>query len=97
MRVSRLFLRGGSRSSKKSKSTDFGFFLYLLAKTAFYWLFFQNNHGFKANLFYEILAFALVLFRNGTKQVKKSTPKCAFDLFAGRKEASGKPTSFGEF
>lgn len=41
-RVSRLFLRDDSRASKKSKSTDFGFFLYLLAKIAVYWLFSQN-------------------------------------------------------
>ena len=34
-RVSRLFLRDDSRASKKSKSTDFGFFLYLLAKQRF--------------------------------------------------------------
>ena len=38
-RVSRLFRRGGGLALKKSKSTDFGFFLYLLAKTAVYWLF----------------------------------------------------------
>ena len=59
-RVSRLFLRGDSRASKKSKSADFGFFLYLLAKIARYWLFSQNNHGLKASLFYWIFAFTLV-------------------------------------
>ena len=62
-RVSRLFLRDDSRASKKSKSTDFGFFLYLLAKTAFYWLFFQNNRSDKCALLYEGIQKNISVFR----------------------------------
>ncbi len=78
-RVSRLFLRGGSRASKKSKSTDFGFFLYLLAKTAFYWLFSQNNSGLIESLFYYLLTFALVRFSQWNKAGKEKSTKVAFE------------------
>lgn len=65
-----------SRASKKSKSADFGFFLYLLAKIAFYWLFSQNNRSMEANHLFRILLWFWCVLCTETKQVKKSPPKC---------------------
>jgi hypothetical protein len=46
-----LILASNVRGIEKAKIPHFGFFLYLLAKTAVYWLFSQNNRSMEANHF----------------------------------------------
>ena len=77
-RVSRLFSRGDSLASKKSKSTDFGFFLYLLAKTVFCWLFSQNNCGKKVSNFYWHLTSILVRIEQRKTAGKEKSTKVSF-------------------
>ena len=78
-RVSRLFRRGGGLASRKSKSTDFGFLLYLLVKTAFYWLFSHNNRGKKVSRLYWCVDSILVHIKEGNKAGKEKSTKAAFE------------------
>lgn len=66
--------------------------LTLLAKTAVYWLFSQNNRSMEANHLFRILLSFWCVLCTETKQVKKSPPKCFLRVsnqetrFFGRKK-----------